>query len=93
VGAPDGTSGNFQSRARIKSLQAAILPGVVATGTQKKRRRRRRKKKKKKKHIIRILGGLLQRGIRSGLGSHSQVHKPLGIKTANFLNIRRASGF
>jgi hypothetical protein len=27
VGAPGGTSGNFQSRARTISLQAAVLPG------------------------------------------------------------------
>jgi hypothetical protein len=56
MGAPDGTSGNFQSRARIKRLQDSVRPRAVATGTQKKkkrrrksRRKRRRKKKRKKK--------------------------------------------
>jgi hypothetical protein len=38
-GAPGGTSGNFQSRARTINLQAAVLLGAIVTGAQKKKKK------------------------------------------------------
>jgi hypothetical protein len=46
VRAPGGTSGNFQSRARTISLQAAVLPEALATGAQYKKKKKKKKKKK-----------------------------------------------
>jgi hypothetical protein len=49
VGALGGTSGNFQSRARTISFQAAVFPGALANGSQQK------KKKKNKKIMMMIV--------------------------------------
>jgi hypothetical protein len=51
VGAPGGTSGNFQSQARTISLQDAVFPAALATGAQQKKKKKKKKKRRRMWYI------------------------------------------